>query len=429
MLTRLLLASTLAGTFVSSAAADPNDLSIDLGRGPVTIHVPDSYDSGQPAPLILLLHGYSITGANQEAYMKFLPLAETYGFLYAHPDGLLDQTGNPYWNGTDACCDFFGTGVDDAGYLRALIDEVKWQLNVDGRRVYLVGHSNGGFMAYRMACEHADVIAAVATLAGATYFDPGACNPTQPVSVLQVHGTLDTVIPYAGGVIGSVAFPGAVGSVERWASYDGCSPVVDSSAAALDLVSSIPGAESTVTRYVDACAPSGMAELWTMVGADHSPSLTIAFAETVVQWFYAHPEPGLDIERYCSPAEINSSGLPGMMSATGSDALSDNDLTLTANRLPAAQFGYFVASRFQGFIPGAGGSQGNLCLSNPLTRFSLLVQNSGPTGTISISVDLTALPVLGPILVGEKWSFQAWFRDQNPTATSNFTDAIAIRFL
>ena len=197
------------------------DIVIDLGRGPVAVRVPPSYDPDVPTPLVFLLHGYGGNGDWQESYFQFLPLADEYGFLYLHPNGTVDQQGNRFWNATDACCDFYGSGVDDSGYLLALIDEIKAQLNVDPRRVFFAGHSNGGFMSYRMARDHPDTIAAIASLAGATFADSADCSAGSPVHVLQVHGTVDTVVLYEVGSLG-VPYPGAVETVEQWARFGGC---------------------------------------------------------------------------------------------------------------------------------------------------------------------------------------------------------------
>ena len=135
-----------------------------------------------PAPLVMMLHGCTLSGQLQEDYFQLLSWSNQLGFLYVAPDGTVDQGGNRFWNATDACCDFYETGVDDSAYLRALIDEIAAQLSVDTERVFILGHSNGGFMAYRMACDHADIIAAVASLAGATFADPADCTPSAPVT-------------------------------------------------------------------------------------------------------------------------------------------------------------------------------------------------------------------------------------------------------
>lgn len=134
--------------------------------------------------------------------------------------------------------------------------------------------------------------------------------------------------------------------------------------------------------------------------------------------------------RYCDPAVANSTGQPGVIAATGSAVASDNQLFLTAASLPPSQFGYFITSATQGFIGHPAGSQGNLCLSGTFGRFVQQVQNSGPIGELTIPVDLSALPspLDHAVVAGETWNFTCWYRDVNPGATSNFTDAVSVLF-
>ena len=135
-------------------------------------------------------------------------------------------------------------------------------------------------------------------------------------------------------------------------------------------------------------------------------------------------------QNYCSPNAVNSTGLPGRLWATGSVAASANSLELTAIMLPPNQFGLFLTSRSQGFTLNPGGSFGNLCLGSPIGRFASQIQNTGVGGTFAIAVDLAAMP-MNPIVgvaPGESWSFQAWYRDDDPMPTSNFTDAATVTF-
>ena len=105
----------------------------------MNLYVPSSYDGQTPMPLVILLHGYTVTaGRLEEDYMQFRPLAEARGFLYCYPDGTTRSVaGHRFWNATDACCDFGNTGVDDAGYLRGVIEEIARRFAVDRKRVYL----------------------------------------------------------------------------------------------------------------------------------------------------------------------------------------------------------------------------------------------------------------------------------------------------
>ena len=136
--------------------------------------------------------------------------------------------------------------------------------------------------------------------------------------------------------------------------------------------------------------------------------------------------------QYCSPAVVNSTGVPAVITACGSPQVKANGgyFMLRAADLPANQFGYFLASETQGFVPNPGGSQGNLCLSGNIGRFSEQIQSSGPGGVFTIQVDLTSIPTSPPhtVLAGETWNFQAWYRDNNGGPTSNFTDAVSVLF-
>lgn len=255
------------------------------GDRPVELQVPSSYDPATPTPLVILLHGYSASGALQESYFKLGPEAEARGVLYAHPDGLKDGMNNQYWNSLGACCDFYQTNVDDSGYLIGLVDEIAAAYNVDPKRVYFVGHSNGGFMSFRMACDHADRVAAIVALAGAMPADIASCQPSEPVSVLAIHGTADATIAYAGGALGPEAFPGALETIGDWATLDGCSvPAVDG--AAIDFEPVLVGAETTPSSFD--CPPPVDVTLWTIEGGSHIPALPGDFAARVFDFLLAH---------------------------------------------------------------------------------------------------------------------------------------------
>jgi polyhydroxybutyrate depolymerase len=275
----------------SEPAADAAEAGELGGDRPVTLHVPPGYSAGVAAPLVILLHGYSASGAVQDLYFGLTAVSDARGFLYAHPDGLVDADGKRYWNASDACCDFAKTNVDDSTYISTLIKQVQARYTVDPKRIFLIGHSNGGFMSYRMACDHSDQIAAIASLAGAATADLASCKPTSPVSVLQIHGTEDQTIAYDGGQIAGRAYPSAKTSVTTWASLDGCSTTPDNSSAPLDLEAKLAGNETTVVKYAAGCKPGGHAELWTIAGGAHIPSLTKSFTTSVVDFLYAHPKP------------------------------------------------------------------------------------------------------------------------------------------
>jgi polyhydroxybutyrate depolymerase len=260
------------------------------GDRPVNLLVPASYDCAAGSPLVIMLHGYSATGALEEDYLDITAEAEKRGFLYAHPDGTTDATGLEFWNATNACCNLYGSTVDDSAYLEGLIKEIEGAYNVDRKRVYFFGHSNGAFMSYRMACDHAGDIAAIASLAGAMWEDVTECTPSEPVSVLEIHGTADTVILYDGGFIGANMYPAVPTTVGDWVTFDTCNTTADNSLPPLDLDSVLPGNETTVTRY-DGCASGTTTELWAIQGGSHIPTLSSTFTSDVIDFLYSQQKP------------------------------------------------------------------------------------------------------------------------------------------
>jgi polyhydroxybutyrate depolymerase len=297
-------ASAPAGTSSAASAPAPASPVADIvvgGDRLVTVHVPPGYDPSRPAPLLILLHGYSSDGKSHDAYFHLGSLAKERGFLYAYPDGTIDSTGNRFWSATDACCDFDRTGVNDVAYLDSLITEVEAKLNVDPKRIDIVGHSNGGFMSYRYACAHADRVAAIISLAGATFANPADCAPVAPVAALQIHGTADDTVGFSGGSLTGLgsgrpmaSYPGAEATVATWGRYDGCDDTPVATSERVDVDADIGSAgqpdEATITRW-SGCRPGGAVELWTIPGGGHAPNLSEAFPKAALDFLAAHPKP------------------------------------------------------------------------------------------------------------------------------------------
>ena len=130
------------------------------------IITPKNYDPKKKYPFILSLHGFTGNGRSQAGFFPLADLAEKYGFLYCFPSGL-DRS----WNATNACCDFTGKN-DDSTYLRSLILWAQKEYSIDKKKVYVTGLSNGGFMSYRMAQDHADLITAIVPFAGGGHVTP-----------------------------------------------------------------------------------------------------------------------------------------------------------------------------------------------------------------------------------------------------------------
>ena len=133
---------------------------------------------------------------------------------------------------------------------------------------------------------------------------------------------------------------------------------------------------------------------------------------------------------FCTPANVNSRSLPARISAIGSNQVSANNLTLTTSGLPLNQFGYYLCSQTEGLYIIPQGSMGLLCLSSNIGRFASQVASSGIFGEISTPIDLANMPTnpIEPVLAGQSWNFQLWYRDFFLQTTSNFSDGLRIQF-
>ena len=292
--------SAPTSTPTEAAASASGDFVIG-GERPVTVFVPASYTADKLAPVLILLHGYGSSGRDHDLYFHLGTAAGARGFVYAHPDGTPDSKGHRFWNATDACCDFDRTGVADADYLAGLVASIESTVNIDPKRIYFIGHSNGGFMSYRIACDHADLVAGIVSLAGATFAEATDCRPSKPVAVLEIHGTLDDAIAFDGGTITGIGapggplepYPGVLDTVDTWADYDGCAAASDRPGW-VDVDAEIDGADGPAESTIKAatgCQAGGHVELWTIPMGGHSPEIAPKFADEVLDFLVAHPKP------------------------------------------------------------------------------------------------------------------------------------------
>ena len=260
----------------SKTTPAPNARPTEFGNTrPADLKVPANLDSAKTYPLLMVLHGYGANGFVQTAVFGVggLPAAGE-AFLIA-PDGMTDKMGKQYWNADPACCDFDHTGVDDSAYLGTMLHDILAAYpEIDPARVFVLGHSNGGFMAYRMACDHADVIASIGVLAGLAAST--TCAPSRAVDVLHIHGTADDMVPY----------DGAAPSLAKWAGYDGCAATRHTTGTA-DYETKLAGAETTI-EVEDGCPAGVEIELWTLAGGAHVPAFNSAFEPALWAWFSAH---------------------------------------------------------------------------------------------------------------------------------------------
>jgi len=269
----------------ASADASPTDARALVAKRPYRLVAEDG--DGGARPLVVLLHGYGSSGAGHDAYFGLSAIAKRRGVMLAIPDGTRDHGGKLFWNATEACCDFDRIPIDDVAYLDAVVADVERREHVDPARIYVIGHSNGAFMAHAWACEKHSPLAAIVALAGVPWTDRARCK-NRDVSVLQIHGDADRVIAYAGGRSfgNGVPYPSAEEAVSAWAERDGCSAGRHAEGS-LDLDRAVPGAETSRAAY--ACSNGLAVELWTMSGSGHVPQVGPSFAEHALDFLLAHP--------------------------------------------------------------------------------------------------------------------------------------------
>jgi polyhydroxybutyrate depolymerase len=173
-------------------------LVVDERTRTYLLHVPEAYDGTHPWPLVVVLHGEGGNAKNAQRMTGFSDQANKNGFLVVYPNGsgrLPDRFLT--WNAGNCCGYALENHINDTAFIRALIEKLQQEFNIDAQAVYVTGISNGGMLAYQLGCELSDIVAAIAPVAGAMNVD--SCLPTKPVSVIAFHGTEDRHVLYKGG--------------------------------------------------------------------------------------------------------------------------------------------------------------------------------------------------------------------------------------
>lgn len=274
----------------------------EFNRPSAKVYLPLQYSHGADQkkwPVVVLLHGFSGTAETEDLYLTLRFRVSSRGFILVTPDGLKmpqgtrspegrDVSGNQFWNAMDSCCDFGKTGVDDVGYLAALVHQVKKQYNVDASRVYLFGHSNGGFMANRLACEIGDEIAGVANLAGGGFKNSESCRAPVAMPYLQIHAENDKTINY----VGTAAYAGGVESVAQWTRRNDCRGPSKRNLKK-DFLFLIPEKDTSIETWVN-CQDGNDVAFWKIKAfeAEHHNAhvllFNLNFTESVLDFLLSH---------------------------------------------------------------------------------------------------------------------------------------------
>ena len=189
------------------------------------LYVPDSYNPTEGAPLMLSFHGFGLDSQSQLEQADMRSLADRDGILLAYPQGTpLGNSRFPHWNALPNSPEN-KTAVDDLGFVRELISQIESDYPINRERIYASGFSNGGMMAFALACYEKDLVAAVAVVSGQLLDNGETCSPESPIGVITLHGTDDRVIPYE-GAFGQLS---AQEAVDFWVEHNetNTSPQID----------------------------------------------------------------------------------------------------------------------------------------------------------------------------------------------------------
>jgi polyhydroxybutyrate depolymerase len=208
------------------------------------VHLPTGYTPDLSYPLVINMHGLGSNAFQQELYSRFSELADEEGIVVVYPNGF-----NNLWNV------FSASGVDDVGFLSALIDTMAFHYSIDLNRVYATGMSMGGYMSHRLACQLEERIAAIASVTGLLAFSP--CVPSRNMPILQIHGTDDGVVPYSG----------VQGTIDHWTDWNDCPD--DPEVVNLPDIDTTDQSTVTVSSWFP-CNDSVEVMLYTINGGDHT---------------------------------------------------------------------------------------------------------------------------------------------------------------
>ena len=211
------------------AALRPGDhsrsLEVDGGNRAYLVHVPPQYDPAAPMPVVLAFHGGGANAGNMVAFSGLNEKADQAGFIVVYPEGSGRLPRMLTFNAGNCCGKAAESKIDDVAFTRLVLDDLERIANVDRRRVFATGMSNGAMMSYRLAAELSDRIAAIAPVAGP--MGTKDCRPGRAVSVMHFHGDTDECAPFKGGRgrgPSGTDFYSVQHSIDAWVAANGCRP-------------------------------------------------------------------------------------------------------------------------------------------------------------------------------------------------------------
>jgi polyhydroxybutyrate depolymerase len=221
-------------------------------------------------PLLLVLHGLGAAAEAIEEHTDLAAFASQHAIAWVAPNGPRDRKGRRFWDAGASCCNFDRLPVDHVAALADLLERSLENTHIDRTRVFVVGYSNGGFMAHRFGCQRPDLVRGIVSVAGAGPLETLSCKTSPALRVLEVHGDADVIVTYQGGHLFNDPGLPEHASVQKtgadWGQRLNCAEK-SKDAGAIDLDAKLPGSETQVTRYTG-CA-RGALEVWTVAGGNH----------------------------------------------------------------------------------------------------------------------------------------------------------------
>lgn len=212
---------------IGAETLNPGDhnrkLTVDGRERNFLVHIPPKYDPKKPTPVILAFHGGGANASNMVAFSNLNDKSDKSGFIVVYPNGSGRQEKILSFNGGNCCAYAMNNKIDDVEFTRRILDNLAKFANIDPKRIYATGISNGGIMCYLLASELSERIAAIAPVGGP--MGTSNCNPKRPVSVIHFHGTDDEFAPFKGGKgkgFTGTEFYSVDHSIQAWIKANGC---------------------------------------------------------------------------------------------------------------------------------------------------------------------------------------------------------------